>query len=331
MNVPKCSDEDYINFVIASPKQLTATEASRVQPVSRHAPAHDAFTHLLKRLEPDAETLWQEAETQINKDAGILVIDDSTLDKPFSKHNALASRHWSGKHQQVVYGINLITLLWTDGERSVPTDYRIFDKDTDRKTKNDHFQEMLLEADKRGFSPALVCFDSWYSALENLKLCRALGWHFLTRLKSNRKVNPDKEGLKAISQVFISASGRVVWLQGFGLIKVFRTVDQNGSAKHWATSRIEMNEEKRQDFAKQANKIEQYHRGIKQFCLIERSQARRRQPWLNHILLCLRAFLRLECHCYPSKVSWHEAKVGIIREAIRVYLANPTYSLIPTA
>jgi putative transposase len=331
MNPPKCTEEDYINFVLATPKYLTATEAARVQPVSRNAPAHDAFTRLLQRLEPDADTLWQEAATQINKEAGILVLDDSTLDKPFSKQNALAYRHWSGKHKSVVYGINLITLLWTDGTRAIPTDYRIFDKDTDRKTKNDHFAEMLLEAHNRGFSPNLVCFDSWYAALENLKLCRALGWHFLTRLKSNRKVNPDKEGLKPVSEVFISALGRVVWLSGFGLVKVFRTVDEHGNAQHWATSLVEMTEEERQDFARQANKIEQYHRGIKQFCLIERSQARRRQPWLNHIWLCLRAFLRLECHCYRYKISWHEAKVGIIREAIRSYLKNPTYSLIPTA
>ena len=32
-------------------------------------------------------------------------------------------------------------------------DYRIFDKDTDGKTKNDHFSKMLMEAHKRGFAP----------------------------------------------------------------------------------------------------------------------------------------------------------------------------------
>ncbi len=32
MNPPKCNDEDYINFIIATPKQLTATKAARVQP-----------------------------------------------------------------------------------------------------------------------------------------------------------------------------------------------------------------------------------------------------------------------------------------------------------
>jgi hypothetical protein len=187
MNPPKCTEEDYINFVIATPKQLTATEAARVQPESKDAPAHDAFTRLLTRLEPDAETLWTEAATQIEKASGVLVLDDSTLDKPFSKRNALASRHWSGKHQAVVFGINLITLLWTNGERAVPFDYRIFDKDTDGLTKNDHFSDMLIEAHRRGFEPQLVCFDSWYSSIENLKLVRALGWHFLTRLKSNRR------------------------------------------------------------------------------------------------------------------------------------------------
>ncbi len=132
MNPPKVTDEDYINFIIATPREVTATEAGRVQMESKDAPAHDAFTRLLSRLEPDAETLWTEARTQIS---GILVLDDSTLEKPYSEFNALVYRHWSGKQKAVVSGINLITLLWTDGTRCVPIDYRVFDKDRDGKTK----------------------------------------------------------------------------------------------------------------------------------------------------------------------------------------------------
>jgi hypothetical protein len=285
----------------------------------------------LTRLEPDAATLWAEAVTQVELFGGVLVLDDSTLDKPYSGRNDLVYRHWSGKHQAVVSGINLISLLWTDGKRAVPTDYRIFDKDTDAKTKNDHFSEMLMEAHNRGFELRLVCFDSWYASIENLKLVRGLGWHFLTRLKSNRKVNPDKTGLKPVSEIFISAAGRVVWLSGYGLVKVFRLIDTEGNAEHWASSILEMKVEERKAFAHCAVQIEQYHRGIKQYCLIERSQARRRRPWQNHILLCLRAFLRLESHSFREKVSWHEAKISIIRDAIRAYLANPRYSLHPTA
>jgi hypothetical protein len=39
-----------------------------------------------------------------------LILDDSTLDKPYARKMALVTRHWSGKHRRVVQGINLITL-----------------------------------------------------------------------------------------------------------------------------------------------------------------------------------------------------------------------------
>ncbi len=49
MNPPKVTDEDYIGLIIAALREVTATEAGRVQPESREAPAHDAFTRLLTR------------------------------------------------------------------------------------------------------------------------------------------------------------------------------------------------------------------------------------------------------------------------------------------
>lgn len=331
MNPPKCSDEDYINFLIATPRHVSATEAARVQPEGAKAPAHDAFTRLLHRLEPDADTLWHEASSQVSLGQGILVIDDSTLDKPYAKKIDLVVRHWSGKHHRVVSGINLITLLWTDGDRHVPCDYRIFDKKKDNWTKNDHFQAMLKEAHRRGFQPPCVVFDSWYSGIENLKLIRSFGWIWLTRLKANRKVNPDRTGLRAVSEVEIGDSGRVVWLEAYGLVRVFKIVATDGDIEVWATNRVEMSDLERVKWAGFAWTIENYHRGLKQFCLIERAQVRSRRAWRNHVGFCLRAFLRLESHCYHTGISWFEAKTAIIREAVRQYIANPRYSLIPTA
>jgi hypothetical protein len=92
-----------------------------------------------------------------------------------------------------------------------------------------------------------------------------------------------------------------------------------------------MTEAERQTEAKSTWRIEMYHRALKQQCLIERAQCRRLRPVLNHIGLCIRAFVRLESHCYREKISWIEAKTSIIRDAVRAYLANPRYSLIPTA
>jgi len=332
MNPPKVTEEDYINFIIATPRDVTATEAERVQPESRNAPSHDAFTRLLSRLEPDAETLWEEAKTQIDLGSGILVLDDSTLEKPYSERNALVYRHWSGKQKEVVGGINLITLLWTDGIRVVPIDYRVFDKDRDGKTKNDHFAEMLLEAFERGFNPQFVCFDSWYSSVENLKLIRALGWHFLTRLKSNRQIRVRQGSLQAVSLAGLcGGDGTLLWLKGFGEIKVFRVRVTDDASEYWATSLSQMTETERETQAKAAWRIEMYHRALKQQYLIERAQCRRLRPVLNHIGLCIRAFVRLESHCYRERISWIQAKTSIIRDAVRAYLANPRYLLLPTA
>lgn len=331
MNPPKVSDEDYINFLIATPRSVSATEAARVQGEDEKAPAHDAFTRLLHRLEPEAATLWSEAGSQVSLTRGILVIDDSTLDKPYARKMDLVTRHWSGKHKAVVNGINLITLLWTDGDRHVPVDYRIFDKKQDSLTKNDHFSAMLKLAQQRGFQPACVVFDSWYAGLENLKLIRCCGWSWLTRLKSNRKVNPDREGLRAVSTVKIGEHGRVVWLEGYGLVRVFKMVATDGDVELWATNKVEMQDLERVRWAGFAWTIENYHRGLKQFCLIERAQVRSRRAWRNHVGFCLRAFLRFESHCYHTGISWFEAKTAIIREAVRAYIANPLYLLIPTA
>ena len=60
MTAPRCTDTDYIDFLLATSKVATATEAARVQPDRPNRPAHDAFTRLLHRLEPDPATLWYE-------------------------------------------------------------------------------------------------------------------------------------------------------------------------------------------------------------------------------------------------------------------------------
>ncbi len=331
MNPPKVSDEEYINFLIATPRACSGVEAARTYPVEDSPPAHDAFTRLLHRLEPDAGTLWQEAALQVERTAGILVIDDSTLDKPYAKKIGLVSRHWSGKHREVVEGINLITLLWTDGDRHVPVDYRLFDKAQDSLTKNDHFQAMLKTAKGRGFHPRCVVFDSWYSSLETLKTIRDFGWAWLTRLKSNRMVNPDRAGLRAASLIETDERGTLVHLKGYGLIRLFKIVARDGDVEWWATNDLEMSEMARVRFASFAWTIENYHRGIKQFCGVERAQVRAAKAQRNHIGLALRAFLRLESHCYHKGISWFEAKAKIVRDAVRAYIANPLYTLSPTA
>lgn len=331
MNPPKVNEYDYINFLIAAQKAYSCVEAERVQPETASPAAHDAVNRLLHRLEPSSEQLWKEAEPQVSLNQGILVVDDSTLDKFYAKKMELVTRHWSGKHGRVVQGINLITLLWTEGDRHIPVDYRFYEKCVDGATKNDHFRSMLAMAKNRGFSPKCVVFDGWYSSLGNLKFIRESGWIWLTRLKRNRHVNPDNSGNRPLQEVEISATGTTVHLKGYGFVKVFKIVAPDGDIEYWATNDLRMSELQRLQFAEFGWAIEEYHRGLKQCCGAEKSQVRSSRAQRNHIGLAIRAFLRLELHWFATGVSWYEAKLAIVRDAIRSYLAAPRFLLIPTA
>lgn len=325
MNPAKVSEYDYIDFLIGTQQAYSCTEAARVQPEAEDAPAHDAVTRLSHRLLPSTERLWQEAKEQVDVTTGVLIADDSTLDKWYSRKIGLVTRHWSGKHKRVVSGINLVSLLWTDGERYIPIDYRIYHKQQDGLTKNDHFRQMLQTAYERGFRPECVCFDSWYASLKNLKLVSRLFGRWLTRLEADRLVNPDDTSNRSLASVNLASTGTVVHLKGFGFIKVFKIVVTEDHIEYWATNDLQLNELTRLKLAQFSWMIETYHRGIKQFCGIERCQARSETAQRNHIELALRAFLRLEFHSFVKGISWFEAKTSIIRAAVRAYLANPAY------
>lgn len=331
MNRPKCDELDYINFLIAAQQVFSSVEASRTHPAEEQAPAHDAYTRLLKRVPPDSDKLWQEVEPLVKRKTGVVVVDDTTLDKPYATQMALVTGHWSGKHGRVVQGINLLSLVWTDGSCRLPCDFRLYNKAQDGLSKNDLFQHLIQQANAREFEPELVAFDSWYSGLDNLKLLRTLEWHWLTQLKSNREVSLDRSGNRAIREVFIPVQGCLVHLKGYGWIKVFRTVDTHGNAEFWATSRLDMTLEQAAFYALDAWQVEVYHRGLKQFTGIQAAQYRLEVSQRNHIGLAIRAFLRLEAHRLRTGLSWFEAKTGIIRSAMRQYLAQPSITLYSTA
>jgi len=327
MRQAKCRDSDYIDFLIATPHAASCCEAARSQPPAPNPPAHDAYTRLLTRLEPDPETLYREVEPLVAKGDGVLVIDDSTLDKFHAKAIEPVHRHGSGKPKAVVRGINLITMVWTDGDRTLPVDYRVYDKPVDGLTKNDHFRAMIEAARRRGFRPRAVLFDSGYSGLENLKAVRDCGWTFLTQRKVNRRVDLERRGYRAIAETPIAEGGAIVHREGFGSIRVFKAVSRDGDVEYWATNDLAMDELRRLELAERCWSIEEYHRALKQCCNVERCQARSARAQRNHIGMAIRAFLRLERHFYATGVSWYEAKARIVRGAVRAHIANPLYGV----
>ena len=51
MNKARRNENDYIDFLIATPHNYSYMEATKVQPKRAKMPGHDAFTRLLTRLE----------------------------------------------------------------------------------------------------------------------------------------------------------------------------------------------------------------------------------------------------------------------------------------
>jgi putative transposase len=92
---------------------------------------------------------------------------------------------------------------------------------------------------------------------------------------------------RSIDVVEIPPEERVVHLKGYGFVKVFRTVSQDGNAKYWATNDLQIAEATWNDWKTEAGGIEVYHRGIKQCCGIEQAQVRTAAEQKSHLLMAL--------------------------------------------
>lgn len=148
MNSARTEFLNYIDSLMAARKSFTYSEAARCQPDSDLTTAHDTFTRLLRRRPFDTVALRQEKRGLVQLTGGVLVLDDTTLGKPYAKKKERVTRHWSRKHRRVVSGVKLLTLVWSGGGSLIPCDFRIYDKPLSGKNKNDDFREMLYARHK---------------------------------------------------------------------------------------------------------------------------------------------------------------------------------------
>ena len=297
----RCTLPIYIGFLLSEPNGVSCSRMASVLSIS-----HDSANRFLNRESYEPKDLYREVEPTINTEGGTLSVDDSVLDKPYAKYITLTGYYYSGKHHQVVKGINLITLYYTDTQgQHQPVNYRIYDK-ADGKTKNDYFLDMLKEVLSWGLKPAFVTGDSWYSCVKNLKTVKNNHLGFLFALESNRLVSVEKGSWVQVQTLDIPSDGLLVWLRDFGQVKLFRThlknqerhyvmylpEDKNESddgERYSLCNRIEFNKLHSQHWH-----IEQYHRAIKQVCNIESFQVRGKTAVKNHLFAAICGYVELQ-------------------------------------
>src|ERR1700761_7400776 len=227
-----CTKDLYTAFLQASSVRYSGLALSEVSPKDL---SHDSISRWLKDQNFRPREIWDIAEKHIRKEESCLLIcDDTVLAKPRSKKIELVNYQYSGNAHDVIAGIGLVNFLWygLDTQESVPVDYRIYDKNTDGKTKNSHFCDMLKLARERGLKPSAVVMDAWYSSLDNLKAIRSHGWLWVTVLRKNRIVNKNIN----LETLNMPEEGLLVHLRGYGWIRVFKFVAKNGRIDYVATN-----------------------------------------------------------------------------------------------
>ncbi len=321
----------YVEYLISTVGNFTSTNlANHLYGVS-----HDTITDYLRSERLTARSLWELVNGLI-KDGPetFLIVDDSVQDKCYSRFVELVKLQYSGAVHGLIRGIGVVNLVHTTGAEGdfYPLDYRIYAPDSDGKSKNDHFLEMLTNAihDKRILAKYLL-FDSWYASADNLKLAHRLGLIFFTTLKENRMVSLSKEGgYIHLDQIEWTPeqlqNGLMVKLKEVPFkVRLFKVVATNGDID-WAITNCP-DETLTTQAVQEANnvrwQVEELHRELKQLTGIEKCQCRIGRFQRNHISCCYHAWLSLKVRAKKLGKTVYQVKADLWRVYLQAELHQP--------
>lgn len=323
--------QKYVEYLISTPINYTCSNlAEHLEGVS-----HDVVSNYLKREQLTARHLWELVGNLIEDGPdAYMIIDDSVQNKQYSRSIDMVKLQYSGAVGGLVKGIGVVNLLHTNGEEGeyYPIDFRIYAKNTDGKTKNDHFQEMIIRAisDKQ-IQAKTVLFDSWYASWQNLKLIKRLGLIFYTTLKSNRLVSLSVEGgyihLDEIDWTEERMrNGVTVKLKKVPFkVKLFKLVATNGDIDWVITN--DLDETLTTQVAQEADnlrwQVEEFHRELKQLTGSEKCQCRKARSQRNHLACCYHAWLSLKAKSKELTKTRYQVRSDLFSDFLRAELRNP--------
>jgi hypothetical protein len=322
----------YIEYLLSTPINYTCSNLSEhLENVS-----HDTVTDFLNNSKFTPRDLWDLVKDRIDDSAeAFLLVDDSVQNKQYSQVIETVKLQYSGNEHGLVKGIGLVNLVHTNGCLGdfYPINYRIYNPDSDGKTKNEHFQEMFKQAvEKQDIEARNIAFDSWYASVGNLKMIHRSGWTFYTNLKSNRKVSITKEiGYQDLAELEWSQeeliSGKSVRLKEVPFwLKLFKLVDTEGNIEWVITNKLT------NDFTRlraiQATQVrwqvEDFHRSFKQLTGSEKCQCRKERSQRNHLACCYSAWVAIKVKAQEMKTTMYQVRNNLFVEYLKLQLQNPT-------
>ena len=323
--------KQYVEYLISTPKNCTCTYLAE----HREEVSHDVVNDFLRQKRFMPREVWKLVKDRIedSKEA-CLIVDDSVQDKRYSRFIELVRAQYSGNDHRVIKGIGVVNLVHSGGKEEdfYPIDYRVYAPDVDGKTKNDHFQEMFVNAvDQKQIQARTILFDGWYASAENLKLIHRRKRTFFTTLKSNRLVSLSKEqGYLHLEEVEWTADrlahGVVVKLKEVPFhVRLFKLVAPDGDIDWVITN--DLDETVTAQVAEESSdvrwQVEELHRGLKQLTGTERCQCRAARAQRNHLACCYHAWVSLKVKANELGHTMYALRESLFSHYLRAELRHP--------
>lgn len=330
---------DYCQFLLSSQINYTLTHmADHLQSFS-----HDTINRYLSGEKLSPRLLWEQVKPTLALDPeGYVVFDDTVLDHSFGPHIEMVRRQWSGNKKSVIGGIGLVTCVYVNSrtEQFWVIDYRIFDPDTDGKSKLGHIREMLLMLQQRQLPFRTVLMDAWYAAKEVMMQIAGMGGGklFYCPLKSNRLVDDSggEQSYQRIEDLSWSeaelAHGKLVKVKGFPgdfKVKLFRVEVSTHRTEWVVTNDLSLcSTQGAQEVSALRWKIEEFHREAKQLTGLEDCQCRKGRIQRNHIACSLLVWIRLKSLAYQTQQTVYQIKHGLLHDYLVQQLKYPSVKMV---
>ena len=333
----------YIDFLICSTSYTTATALSRA---TGNKISHDKITRFLSTEDFTPQDLWQITKPLVKlthdeaKSGGVLIIDDSIEEKPYTDENDIIAWHYDHSKGRAVKGINFVSALYQAGKVVVPVAYElvkktqvIVNKKTGKKgrksliSKQEYFRNLIKTAVSNNIDFKTVLADTWFASVENMCYIKNdMHKDFIMPLKSNRKVALSEEKLAAGEFVDIkkleTGNSVLVRLEGVDfplrlMSQVFKDGDASTGVIYLVSSNIELTGDQILTTYKRRWNVEEYHKSLKNNASLEKSPTKTVRTQANHLFASICAFVRLESLCLATKTNHFALKSMIYIEALK--------------
>jgi len=311
--------ELYSDYLISAFGQTTGTGLAELLGGSV---SHDQIQRLLGKERFGAGELWQIVKPyvrQIQQEDGVIIIDDSIAEKPYTDENEIICWHYDHSQDRSVKGINFVTSLYHASGYSLPvgfsivakTEYYVDKKDGKQKrrspvSKNEYYRELLTNAKRNQIPFQYVLSDVWYSAAENRMFIKHdLDKDFIMPLKANRKVALSEQAKRdgqwiRLDALTLEANSPVeIFLESvdFPLLlvkQVFANEDSSMGIQYLVSSDTHLSADQMTTLYRKRWNVEPYHKSLKQNASLEKSPTQTVTTQSNPLFAALCAYIKLE-------------------------------------